>query len=178
MEVWVYKKQTERKNISFFKNIIRFVRWQGHWAQKEWRGIIRCPKVSIISMNSTREAFIISSLGLNYPNASDRNALWPFSGREGDIYIHGSLCNHRLYSITGRGKLKNFMCWQCTQKIWDRILSLFHIFPRSILIIQEVVAYLNHFLVSFNEFVPFWKKHAERFFLFWKKIIRCRPVES
>ncbi len=96
LEVWV--KNQLKKNTSFSKHIRSACR-AAQWGQKDCRVITRFPKAFIISMNLIRIAIIISALGLNYPNASDR--ILSDSLRPGNaIYIHGSCVSVGCIPVT------------------------------------------------------------------------------
>jgi hypothetical protein len=103
------------------------------------------------------------SLGLNYPNASDK-LLCDLSQPGGDIYIHGSCVTTGCIPITD-GQIEELYVLAAHAKDLGQDFIPVHIFPVNFNNPRSV-SYLNRFLLQFNEYVPFERSMRNAFFYF------------
>ncbi len=162
MEVWVKNKQTEK--YKFFKTY-KICALAGSLGPKRMAGDYQVPEGFYYINEFNPRSLYHLSLGLNYPNASDR-MLCDLSQPGGDIYIHGSCVTTGCIPITD-GQIEELYVLAAHAKDLGQDFIPVHIFPVNF-DNPKSVAYLNRFLVSFNEFVPFEKSMQNAFFYFEK----------
>ena len=155
MEVWVKNKQNEKYKL--FKTY-KICALAGSLGPKRMAGDYQVPEGFYYINEFNPRSLYHLSLGLNYPNASDR-MLCDLSQPGGDIYIHGSCVTTGCIPITD-GQIEELYVLAAHAKDM-RTLSRF-IYFRSILTIQVL---LTSILRQFNEFVPFEKVCRMLFFL-------------
>jgi murein L,D-transpeptidase YafK len=162
MEVWVKNKQNERYKL--FKTY-KICALAGSLGPKRMAGDYQVPEGFYYINEFNPRSLYHLSLGLNYPNASDR-MLCDLSQPGGDIYIHGSCVTTGCIPITD-GQIEELYVLAAHAKDMGQDFIPVHIFPVNFNNTRSV-AYLNHFLMNFNEFVPFEKSMQNAFFYFEK----------
>lgn len=162
MEVWVKNKPNEKYRL--FKTY-KICALAGSLGPKRMAGDYQVPEGFYYINEFNPRSLYHLSLGLNYPNASDR-MLCDLSQPGGDIYIHGSCVTTGCIPITD-GQIEELYVLAAHAKDLGTDYIPVHIFPVNFNNPRSV-AYLNRFLVSFNEFVPFEKSMQNAFFYFEK----------
>jgi murein L,D-transpeptidase YafK len=162
MEVWVKNKQNEKYKL--FKTY-KICALAGSLGPKRMAGDYQVPEGFYYINEFNPRSLYHLSLGLNYPNASDR-MLCDLSQPGGDIYIHGSCVTTGCIPITD-GQIEELYVLAAHAKDMGQDFIPVHIFPVNFNNTRSV-AYLNHFLANFNEFVPFEKSMQNAFFYFEK----------
>jgi murein L,D-transpeptidase YafK len=162
MEVWVKNKQNEKYKL--FKTY-KICALAGSLGPKRMAGDYQVPEGFYYINEFNPRSLYHLSLGLNYPNASDR-MLCDLSQPGGDIYIHGSCVTTGCIPITD-GQIEELYVLAAHAKDMGQDFIPVHIFPVNFNSTRSV-AYLNHFLANFNEFVPFEKSMQNAFFYFEK----------
>src|ERR1700676_1538806 len=162
MEVWVKNKQSEK--YKYFKTY-RICALAGSLGPKRMAGDYQVPEGFYYINEFNPRSLYHLSLGLNYPNASDK-MLCDLSQPGGDIYIHGSCVTTGCIPITD-GQIEELYVLAAHAKDMGQDFIPVHIFPVNFNN-PKSVAYLNRFLVSFNEFVSFEKSMQNAFFYFEK----------
>jgi murein L,D-transpeptidase YafK len=162
MEVWVKNKQSEK--YKYFKTY-KICALAGSLGPKRMAGDYQVPEGFYYINEFNPRSLYHLSLGLNYPNASDK-MLCDLSQPGGDIYIHGSCVTTGCIPITD-GQIEELYVLAAHAKDLGQDFIPVHIFPVNF-DNPKSVAYLNKFLVSFNEFVPFEKSLQNAFYYFEK----------
>ncbi|HLA59488.1 MAG TPA: L,D-transpeptidase family protein [Puia sp.] len=162
MEVWVKNKQNEKYKL--FKTY-KICALAGSLGPKRMAGDYQVPEGFYYINEFNPRSLYHLSLGLNYPNASDR-MLCDLSQPGGDIYIHGSCVTTGCIPITD-GQIEELYVLAAHAKDMGQDFIPVHIFPVNFNNTRSV-AYLNHFLANFNEFVPFEKSMQNAFYYFEK----------
>ncbi|HEX3767979.1 MAG TPA: L,D-transpeptidase family protein [Puia sp.] len=162
MEVWVKNKQNEKYKL--FKTY-KICALAGSLGPKRMAGDYQVPEGFYYINEFNPRSLYHLSLGLNYPNASDR-MLCDLSQPGGDIYIHGSCVTTGCIPITD-GQIEELYVLAAHAKDMGQDFIPVHIFPVNFNNTRSV-AYLNHFLANFNEFVPFEKSMQNAYFYFEK----------
>ena len=162
MEVWVKNRQNEKYKL--FKTY-KICALAGSLGPKRMAGDYQVPEGFYYINEFNPRSLYHLSLGLNYPNASDR-MLCDLSQPGGDIYIHGSCVTTGCIPITD-GQIEELYVLAAHAKDMGQDFIPVHIFPVNFNSTRSV-AYLNHFLANFNEFVPFEKSMQNAFFYFEK----------
>jgi murein L,D-transpeptidase YafK len=162
MEVWVKNKQSEK--YKYFKTY-KICALAGSLGPKRMAGDYQVPEGFYYINEFNPRSLYHLSLGLNYPNASDR-MLCDLSQPGGDIYIHGSCVTTGCIPITD-GQIEELYVLAAHAKDMGQDFIPVHIFPVNF-DNPKSVAYLNRFLTSFNEFVPFEKSMQNAFYYFEK----------
>lgn len=162
MEVWVKSKQNEKYKL--FKTY-RICALAGSLGPKRMAGDYQVPEGFYYINEFNPRSLYHLSLGLNYPNASDK-MLCDLSQPGGDIYIHGSCVTTGCIPITD-GQIEELYVLAARAKDLGQDYIPVHIFPVNFNN-PKSVAYLNKFLSNFNEFVPFEKSMQNAFFYFEK----------
>ena len=132
---------------------------------KGWLGDYQVPEGFYYINEFNPRSLYHLSLGLNYPNASDR-MLCDLSQPGGDIYIHGSCVTTGCIPITD-GQIEELYVLAAHAKDMGQDFIPVHIFPVNFSN-QRSVAYLNRFLINFDEFVAFEKSMQNAFYYFEK----------
>ncbi len=162
LEVWVKNKPTEKYKL--FKTY-KICALAGSLGPKRMAGDYQVPEGFYYINEFNPRSLYHLSLGLNYPNASDK-MLCDLSQPGGDIYIHGSCVTTGCIPITD-GQIEELYALAAHAKDLGQDFIPVHIFPVNFTN-PKSVAYLNKFLVSFDEFVPFEKSMQNAFFYFEK----------
>ena len=162
LEVWVKNKPTEKYKL--FKTY-KICALAGSLGPKRMAGDYQVPEGFYYINEFNPRSLYHLSLGLNYPNASDK-MLCDLSQPGGDIYIHGSCVTTGCIPITD-GQIEELYALAAHAKDLGQDFIPVHIFPVNFSNPRSV-AYLNKFLVSFDEFVPFEKSMQNAFFYFEK----------
>jgi murein L,D-transpeptidase YafK len=160
MEVWVKNKQSEKYKL--FKTY-RICALAGSLGPKRMAGDYQVPEGFYYINEFNPRSLYHLSLGLNYPNASDK-MLCDLSQPGGDIYIHGSCVTTGCIPITD-GQIEELYVLAAHAKDMGQDYIPVHIFPVNFEN-PKSVAYLNRFLTNFNEFVPFEKSMQNAFYYF------------
>lgn len=105
------------------------------------------------------------SLGLNYPNASDR-ILSDSTQPGGDIYIHGSCVTTGCIPITDAQIEELYILAAHAKDMGEDFIPV-HIFPVNFDNARSV-DYLNKYLQTFSEYTPFAKSMRNAFYYFEK----------
>jgi murein L,D-transpeptidase YafK len=162
MEVWVKNRANEKYKL--FKTY-KICALAGSLGPKRMAGDYQVPEGFYYINEFNPRSLYHLSLGLNYPNASDR-MLCDLSQPGGDIYIHGSCVTTGCIPITD-GQIEELYVLAAHAKDMGQDFIPVHIFPVNFNNPRSVV-YLNRFLVNFNEFVPFEKSMQNAFYYFEK----------
>jgi murein L,D-transpeptidase YafK len=162
MEVWVKNKSGEKYRL--FKTY-KICALAGSLGPKRMAGDYQVPEGFYYINEFNPRSLYHLSLGLNYPNASDK-MLCDLSQPGGDIYIHGSCVTTGCIPITD-GQIEELYVLAAHAKDMGLDYIPVHIFPVNFENPRSV-AYLNRFLVNFNEFVPFEKSMQNAFYYFEK----------
>ena len=162
MEVWVKNKASDKYKL--FKTY-RICALAGSLGPKRMAGDYQVPEGFYYINEFNPRSLYHLSLGLNYPNASDK-MLCDLSQPGGDIYIHGSCVTTGCIPITD-GQIEELYVLAAHAKDMGQDYIPVHIFPINFEN-PKSAAYLNRFLISFNEFVPFEKSMQNAFYYFEK----------
>jgi len=162
MEVWVKNKQSEKYKL--FKTY-KICAMAGSLGPKRMAGDYQVPEGFYYINEFNPRSLYHLSLGLNYPNASDK-MLCDLSQPGGDIYIHGSCVTTGCIPITD-GQIEELYVLAAHAKDLGQDFIPVHIFPVNFNNTRSV-SYLNRFLVSFNEFIPFEKSMQNAYWYFEK----------
>jgi murein L,D-transpeptidase YafK len=162
MEVWVKNKKEEKYKL--FKTY-KICALAGTLGPKRIAGDYQVPEgVYCINEFNPRSEYHLS-LGLNYPNASDR-LLSDLSQAGGNIYIHGSCVTVGCIPLTD-DKIEEVYLLAAHAKDQGEDFIPVHIFPVNFKNARSV-AYLNRYLQSFSEYAPFLKNMKNIFYYFEK----------
>ncbi len=162
LEVWVKNKQNEKYKL--FKTY-KICALAGSLGPKRMAGDYQVPEGFYYINEFNPRSLYHLSLGLNYPNASDK-MLCDLSQPGGDIYIHGSCVTTGCIPITD-GQIEELYVLAAHAKDMGQDFIPVHIFPVNFNNTRSV-AYLNRFLANFNEYVPFEKSMQNAFYYFEK----------
>jgi murein L,D-transpeptidase YafK len=162
MEVWV--KNTKEEKYKLFKTY-KICAMAGTLGPKRMAGDYQVPEgfYYINEFNPRSEYHL--SLGLNYPNASDRilsDSLQP----GGDIYIHGSCVTTGCIPITDAQIEELYILAAHAKDMGEDFIPV-HIFPVNFNNSRSV-DYLNKYLQTFSEYTPFAKSMRSAFYYFEK----------
>jgi murein L,D-transpeptidase YafK len=162
LEVWI--KNTKEEKYRLFKTY-KICAMAGTLGPKRLAGDYQVPEgfYYINEFNPKSEYHL--SLGLNYPNASDRilsDSLQP--GK--DIYIHGSCVTTGCIPITD-GQIEELYILAAHAKDMGEDFIPVHIFPVNFNNTKSV-SYLNKYLQTFSEYTPFAKSMRNAFNYFEK----------
>ncbi|MBS1661158.1 MAG: hypothetical protein JST68_08920 [Bacteroidetes bacterium] len=162
LEVWV--KDSEQEKYKHFKTY-KVCALAGTLGPKRMAGDYQVPEgfYYINEFNPRSEYHL--SLGLNYPNASDRilsDSLQP--GK--DIFIHGSCVTTGCIPITDT-QIEELYILAAHAKDMGQDFIPVHIFPVNFNVAKSV-EYLNKYLTNFSEYLPFVKSMRSAFLYFEK----------
>jgi murein L,D-transpeptidase YafK len=162
LEVWVKNSSLEKYKL--FKTY-KICALAGTLGPKRMAGDYQTPEgfYYINEFNPKSEYHL--SLGLNYPNASDRilsDSLQP----GGDIYIHGSCVTTGCIPITDNQIEELYTICAHAKDMGEDFIPV-HIFPVNFNNARSV-GYLNKYLQTFSEYTPFAKSMRSAFFYFEK----------
>jgi murein L,D-transpeptidase YafK len=162
LEVWVKNKASDK--FKLFKTY-KICAMAGSLGPKRMAGDYQVPEGFYYINEFNPKSLYHLSLGLNYPNASDR-LLSDLSQPGGDIYIHGSCVTTGCIPITD-GQIEELYLLAAHAKDLGQDFIPVHIFPVNFNNPRSV-AYLNRFLVQFSEYVPFERSMRNAFYYFEK----------
>ncbi len=162
LEVWV--KNTRDEKYRLFKTY-KVCAMAGTLGPKRMAGDYQVPEgfYYINEFNPRSEYHL--SLGLNYPNASDRilsDSLQP----GGDIYIHGSCVTTGCIPITD-AQIEELYVLAANARDNGQDFIPVHIFPVNFNN-NRSVDYLNKYLQTFSEYTPFARSMRSAFYYFEK----------
>lgn len=162
LEVWVKANQQDRYKL--FKTY-KICAMAGTLGPKRMRGDYQVPEgfYYINEFNPRSEYHL--SLGLNYPNASDR-LLSDSTQPGGEIFIHGSCVTTGCIPITD-GQIEELYILCSYAKDMGEDFIPVHIFPVNFNNARSV-DYLNKYLQTFSEYTPFAKSMRSAFYYFEK----------
>jgi murein L,D-transpeptidase YafK len=162
LEVWI--KNTKEEKYRLFKTY-KICALAGTLGPKRLAGDYQVPEgfYYINEFNPKSEYHL--SLGLNYPNASDRilsDSLQP--GK--NIYIHGSCVTTGCIPITDSQIEELYILAAHAKDLGEDFIPV-HIFPVNFNN-NRSVGYLNKYLQTFSEYTPFAKSMRSAFYYFEK----------
>lgn len=162
LEVWV--KNTREEKYKLFK-AYKVCALAGTLGPKRMAGDYQVPEgfYYINAFNPKSEYHL--SLGLNYPNASDR-ILSDSTQPGGDIYIHGSCVTTGCIPITDTQIEELYILAAHAKDMGEDFIPV-HIFPVNFNNARSV-SYLNKYLQTFSEYTPFAKSMRSAFYYFEK----------
>ena len=162
LEVWV--KGTQQERYKLFKSY-KICAMAGTLGPKRMAGDYQVPEgfYYINEFNPRSEYHL--SLGLNYPNASDR-ILSDSTQPGGDIYIHGSCVTTGCIPITDAQIEELYILAAHAKDMGEDFIPV-HIFPVNFNNARSV-DYLNKYLQTFSEYTPFAKSMRSAFYYFEK----------
>jgi len=162
LEVWV--KNSKEEKYKLFKSY-KVCALAGTLGPKRMSGDYQVPEgfYYINAFNPRSEYHL--SLGLNYPNASDR-ILSDSTQPGGDIYIHGSCVTTGCIPITD-AQIEELYILAAHAKDLGQDFIPVHIFPVNFNNVKSV-DYLNKYLQTFSEYTPFAKSMRSAFYYFEK----------
>lgn len=162
LEVWV--KNTREEKYKLFKSY-KVCALAGTLGPKRMAGDYQVPEgfYYINEFNPRSEYHL--SLGLNYPNASDR-ILSDSTQPGGDIYIHGSCVTTGCIPITDSQIEELYILCAHAKDMGEDFIPV-HIFPVNFNNVRSV-DYLNKYLQTFSEYTPFAKSMRSAFYYFEK----------
>ncbi len=162
LEVWVKNARDEKYKL--FKSY-KVCALAGTLGPKRMAGDYQVPEgfYYINEFNPRSEYHL--SLGLNYPNASDR-ILSDSTQPGGDIYIHGSCVTTGCIPITDSQIEELYILAAHAKDMGEDFIPV-HIFPVNFNNTRSV-DYLNKYLQTFSEYTPFAKSMRSAFYYFEK----------
>jgi len=162
LEVWV--KNTREEKYKLFKSY-KVCALAGTLGPKRMQGDYQVPEgFYYINEFKPRSEYHLS-LGLNYPNASDR-ILSDSSQPGGDIYIHGSCVTTGCIPITDAQIEEVYILAAHAKDMGEDFIPV-HIFPVNFNNAKSV-DFLNKYLQTFAEYLPFAKSMRSAFYYFEK----------
>ncbi|HWB92368.1 MAG TPA: L,D-transpeptidase family protein [Puia sp.] len=162
LEVWV--KSSEKEKYSLFKTY-KICALAGTLGPKRMQGDYQVPEGFYYINEFKPNSEYHLSLGLNYPNASDR-MLSDSTQPGGDIYIHGSCVTTGCIPITDSQIEELYTICAYAKALGEDFIPV-HIFPVNFNNIRSV-GYLNKYLQTFSEYTPFAKSMRSAFYYFEK----------
>jgi murein L,D-transpeptidase YafK len=162
LEVWVKNAKEDRYKL--FKSY-KVCALAGTLGPKRMAGDYQVPEgfYYINEFNPRSEYHF--SLGLNYPNASDR-MLSESTQPGGDIYIHGSCVTTGCIPILDSQIEELYLLAAHAKDMGEDFIPV-HIFPVNFNNPRSV-DYLNKYLQTFSEYTPFAKSMKSAFYYFEK----------
>jgi murein L,D-transpeptidase YafK len=162
LEVWV--KNAQQDKYKLFK-AYKVCAMAGTLGPKRMAGDYQVPEgfYYINEFNPKSEYHL--SLGLNYPNASDR-ILSDSTQPGGDIYIHGSCVTTGCIPITDSQIEELYTICAHAKDMGEDFIPV-HIFPVNFDNARSV-SYLNKYLQTFPEYTPFAKSMRSAYYYFEK----------
>ncbi len=160
LEVWV--KNTREERYKLFKSY-KICAMAGTLGPKRMAGDYQVPEgfYYINEFNPHSEYHL--SLGINYPNASDR-MLSDSTQPGGDIFIHGSCVTTGCIPITDAQIEELYVLTAHAKDLGEDFIPV-HIFPVNFSNPRSV-EYLNKYMETFSEYAPFVKTMKSAFFYF------------
>ncbi len=162
LEVWV--KSTPDEKYKLFKSY-KVCALAGTLGPKRMAGDYQVPEgCYCISEFNPRSLYHVS-LGLNYPNASDR-ILSDSYQPGGEIYIHGSCVTTGCIPLTDSQIEEVYILAAYAKDLGQDFIPV-HIFPINFNNPRSV-GYLNKYLLNFSEYTPFTRSMRNVFYYFEK----------
>jgi murein L,D-transpeptidase YafK len=162
LEVWV--KNTKEEKYKLFKSY-KICALAGTLGPKRMAGDYQVPEGFYYINEFKAKSLYHLSLGLNYPNASDR-ILGDSYQPGGEIYIHGSCVTIGCIPLTD-AQIEEVYILAAYAKDQGEDFIPVHIFPVNFNNPRSV-AYLNKFLLNFSEYAPFTRSMRNAFYYFEK----------
>jgi len=162
MELWVKGRKEEKYKL--FKTY-KICALAGTLGPKRMAGDYQVPEGFYYINEFNPRSLYHLSLGLNYPNASDR-LLSDLSQPGGDIYIHGSCVTTGCIPITDDQIEELYIIAAHAKDLGEDFIPV-HIFPINFKN-QRSLIYLNRYLQNFSENAAFEKNMKNAFFYFEK----------
>jgi len=162
LEVWVKNKSSEKYKL--FKTY-KICALAGSLGPKRMAGDYQVPEGFYYINEFNPRSLYHLSLGLNYPNASDK-MLSDLTQPGGDIYIHGSCVTTGCIPITDEQIEELYVLAAHAKDLGEDFIPV-HIFPVNFKNPRSV-SYLNRYLLNFSEFYGFEKSMKNAFFYFEK----------
>jgi murein L,D-transpeptidase YafK len=162
LEVWV--KNSKEDKYRLFKTY-KVCAMAGTLGPKRMTGDYQVPEGFYYINEFNPKSEYHFSLGLNYPNASDRilsDSLQP----GGDIYIHGSCVTTGCIPITDAQIEELYVLAVHAKDLGEDFIPV-HIFPVNFDNARSV-EYLNKYLLQFSEYSPFVRNMRSAFYYFEK----------
>jgi len=162
LEVWI--RNNSREPFKLFKTY-KVCALSGSMGPKRIQGDYQVPEGFYYINEFNPRSMYHLSLGINYPNASDR-VLADTYQPGGDIYIHGSCVTTGCIPIMDN-QIEELYILAANAKNQGQDFIPVHIFP--IRFNNEVsVQYLNKYLQTFTEYAPFVEKLKDVYYYFEK----------
>jgi murein L,D-transpeptidase YafK len=162
LEVWVKNSRDEKYKL--FK-AYKVCALAGTLGPKRMAGDYQVPEGFYYINEFKPQSEYHLSLGLNYPNASDR-ILSDSTQPGGDIYIHGSCVTTGCIPITDAQIEELYILAAHAKDMGEDFIPV-HIFPVNFNNPRSV-DYLNKYLQTFSEYTPFAKSMRSAFYYFEK----------
>jgi murein L,D-transpeptidase YafK len=162
LEVWVKNKSSEKYKL--FKTY-KICALAGSLGPKRMAGDYQVPEGFYYINEFNPRSLYHLSLGLNYPNESDR-MLSDLTQPGGEIYIHGSCVTTGCIPITDE-QIEELYVLAAHAKDNGQDFIPVHIFPVNFKNARSV-SYLNRYLLNFSEYYGFEKNMKNAFFYFEK----------
>jgi murein L,D-transpeptidase YafK len=162
MELWVKNKKEEK--YKFFKTY-KICALAGTLGPKRMAGDYQVPEGFYYINEFNPKSLYHLSLGLNYPNASDK-LLSDLSTPGSGIYIHGSCVTTGCIPITDEQIEELYIIGAHAKDLGEDFIPV-HIFPINFKN-QKSIIYLNRYLQNFSENASFEKSMKNAFFYFEK----------
>jgi murein L,D-transpeptidase YafK len=162
LELWVKNKASEKYKL--FKTY-KICALAGSLGPKRMAGDYQVPEGFYCINEFNPRSLYHLSLGLNYPNASDK-MLSDLSQPGGEIYIHGSCVTTGCIPVTDDEIEEIYVLAAHAKDLGEDFIPV-HIFPVDFRNARSV-AYLNRYLMNFSEYGLFEKNMKNAFFYFEK----------
>ena len=162
LEVWV--KNTKEEKYKLFKSY-KVCALAGTLGPKRMAGDYQVPEGFYFINEFKARSLYHLSLGLNYPNASDR-MLGDSYQPGGEIYIHGSCVTIGCIPLTD-SQIEEVYILAAYAKDQGEDFIPVHIFPVNFNNPRSV-DYLNKFLMNFSEYTSFARSMRNAFYYFEK----------
>jgi murein L,D-transpeptidase YafK len=157
LELWIKNKKEEKYKL--FKTY-KICALAGSLGPKRMAGDYQVPEGFYYINEFNPRSLYHLSLGLNYPNESDR-MLSDLTQPGGDIYIHGSCVTTGCIPITDEQIEELYILAVHAKNMGDDFIPV-HIFPINFNNPRSV-AYLNRYLLNFSEYTLFEKSMRNAF---------------
>jgi murein L,D-transpeptidase YafK len=162
LEVWI--KNTREEKYKLFKSY-KICALAGTLGPKRMAGDYQVPEGFYYINEFNAKSLYHLSLGLNYPNESDR-MLGDTYQPGGEIYIHGSCVTIGCIPLTD-SQIEEVYILAAYAKDQGEDFIPVHIFPVNFNNPRSV-GYLNKFLLNFSEYTSFVKSMRNAFYYFEK----------
>ncbi|MDR3712477.1 MAG: hypothetical protein P4L51_06655 [Puia sp.] len=160
LEVWV--KNTKEEKYRLFKSY-KVCAMAGTLGPKRMAGDYQVPEGFYYINEFNAKSLYHLSLGLNYPNESDRILADSYQPG-GEIYIHGSCVTTGCIPLTDAQIEEVYILAAYAKDLGEDFIPV-HIFPVNFNV-PKSVSYLNKFLVNFSEYSSFARSMRNAFYYF------------